>query len=352
MTTITVRRLGLACAFALVGWIVVLHLAVSTVEHPESTAMHRAAARAASAFAVVDAHKRATELPFPADSPVPWATLLGEPYTTLTTTLGTRAAKEVATNPAWAALLLRWLRESGVGTGDAVAITASGSFPGLIVSALAAIEEMGARPVLAVSLGASEYGANSEQATWLDLAMWIREAGALETTTVLVTIGGESDLGEGLLPEGREAIRAAALRCGVELFEPRDLEDAIARRLAVFRDENAVALVNVGGGQAAVGRCVHTSALPVGPWERHTACTCDERGVLARLWSDDIPVFHLLRVRELAARWGLDPQPGHQYVDRSGLHQTVRLDRVRIAAVLLLVCAPLVRWPMGRSRRP
>lgn len=351
MKPIGVRRLGLACAIASVGWIVVLHFAVSTVEHPDSAAMRRATARAASAFAVVDAHKRAAELPFPTDSPVPWAALLGEPYTTLTTTLGTRAAKEVATNPAWAALLLRWLRESGVEAGDAVAITASGSFPGLIVSTLAAIEEIGARPVLAVSLGASEYGANSEQATWLDLARWIREAGALETTAALVTMGGESDLGEGLLPEGREAIRSAALRCGVELFEPQDLRDAIEHRLTVMREENVVALVNVGGGQAAVGRCMHTSTLPVGPWDRHTPCTCDERGVLARFRSDGIAIFHVLGVRELAARWGIDPEPGHQYVDRSGLHQTVRLERVRIAAVLLLVCVPLVRWPThGRSR--
>lgn len=337
------RRLGLVFALAAAAWAGVRTLAMVTDDHPARQAMQRAEARAEAAFAVVDARKRAAGLPFPERSPVPWAALLGEPYTPLTTTLGSLEAKEVATNPAWAALLVRWLHEAGIAEGDAVGLTASGSFPGLIISALAALREIGARPVLMVSVGSSAYGANSPQATWLDMAGWIAETGLLETSAAAVSIGGESDAGEGLLPEGRRLIEQAAARCGADLVVPQDLDQAIAWRLRILDRYDPRAIVNIGGGQAALGRCRHAATLPGGPWTRTGGCRCRERGVLTRLRERGIPVFHLLEVRDLAARHGLDPQPGRRYGNPGDVYRTVRVRKGWVLAALLLVAIPLVR---------
>lgn len=351
MTPIAMRRLWLAAILALAAWLGVQRMAVVADVHPQAAAMSRAEARAEAAFRIVDERKRAAGLPFPRESPVVWAALLGEEYTPLTTTLGSRAAKEVASNPAWAALLVRWLHDAEVMRNDAVAITASSSFPGLIISALAAVAEIGARPVLVVSLGASAFGANSEEATWLEFAAWLAEAGILETGATAVTMGGESDRGEGLLPEGRAAIRAAAQRHGVELLEPGDLAEACAIRLRLFGERSPAALINVGGGQAAVGRCLHASALPIGPWKRYLACACPERGVMASLWEQGVPVIHLLRVRDLASRWGLDPEPGRKYDNLGGCDRILRIEKGWAIAALILVCAPLVPRPFRRCDR-
>lgn len=343
MSPARVRRLWPTLVVAAVAWLVVRQWGTETTAHPAAPAMARAVARAEAAFAAVDARKRAAELPLRTDSPVPWAALLGEEFTPLTTTLGSLQAKEVATNPAWAALLVRWLHDAGVRAGDAVGVTASGSFPGLIVCALAAARELGARPVLVVSLGSSAYGANLPEATWLDLAAWVSGAGILATDAAAVTMGGEEDRGEGLLPEGQALLAAAAARHGVRLEVPADLGAAIALRLETLTAAGAVAVVNIGGGQAALGRCPHAATLPSGPWDGHRPCACAERGVLARLQDRGVPVIHLLEVRTLAARHGLDPEPGRQYRDLQGADQVVRTSRTWVLGALLLVALSAVR---------
>ncbi|MFO7610550.1 MAG: poly-gamma-glutamate system protein [Candidatus Krumholzibacteriia bacterium] len=350
MSPVPVRRLWPTLVVAAVAWLGVRQWGTETAAHPAAPTMAGAVARAEAAFAAVDARKRAARLPLRTDSPVPWAALLGEEFTPLTTTLGSLQAKEVATNPAWAALLVGWLHDAGVRPGDAVGLTASGSFPGLIVCALAAVQELGARPVLVVSLGSSAYGANLPEATWLDLAAWVAEAGILDTQAAAVTIGGEEDRGEGMLPEGPILLAAAAARHGVRLEIPAALDEAIALRLQVLGAERPAALVNVGGGQAALGRCPHAATLPSGPWGSHRPCTCPERGVLARLQDQGVPVIHLLEVRTLAARHGLDPEPGRQYRDLQGADRIVRTSRTWVVGALLLIAAAAVRighTPLG-----
>jgi len=343
VSPLPLRRLWPTLVVALAAWLGVRHFGSETAPHPAAPAMLRAVARAESAFAAVDARKRAAGLPVHAVSPVPWAALVGEEFTPLTTTLGSLQAKEVATNPAWAALLTRWLYDAGVRPGDTVGLTASSSFPGLILCALAAVHELGARPLLMVSLGSSAFGANLPEANWLDLAAWVAEAGVLDTRAAAVTIGGEADRGEGMMPEGPGLAAAAAARHDVRLEIPASLDEAIDLRLRLLAAAHATALVNIGGGQAALGCCPHAATLPSGPWGRHRACVCPQRGVLARLWDAGVPVIHLLEVRDLAARHGLDPEPGRQYRNLRGPEQVTSTRKGWVVGALLLIALSAVR---------
>jgi len=86
--------------------------------------------------------------------------IIGGEYTRLTTTLGNLAAKRTSTNPAFAALLVKYFKEANLKKGDVIAIGASGSFPALIVATLSAAKVLELDPLLIYSIGSSEYGAN------------------------------------------------------------------------------------------------------------------------------------------------------------------------------------------------
>jgi len=335
-------RLFLTFVVAVAAWLAVQHFGQSQRPHRQRAVMVAATARAEQAFAVVDSVKRTAGYAFPADSPVPWRAMLGEDYTAMTTTLGSREAKEVSTNPSWAALMVRLLDEAGVTAGDRVVVLASGSFPALVLSSLAAVVELGAEPVVISSLGASSYGANVQQATLLDLERWVREAGVLPVRSTLVTAGGENDAGGGLSATGVGWLVAAAQRDGTELVRYESLSLAIAARMDLLTQLQPAALVNVGGGQAVLGGCAHAATLPTGLWRAVEVCHCDTRGVLARIAGPDLPVIHLLGIRGLAALYGLDFEPGGRYRNTGTITKVVQPRVAWIVAALAAVVASLV----------
>jgi poly-gamma-glutamate system protein len=330
-------RLAVTLVLAVAGWTAVQELGLSQVPHPLRGEMRAAELRTERAFALVDSAKRANGRGFPADSRLPWPGLLGEDYTPLTTTLGSREAKEVSTNPAWASVFIRLLYGAGVDKGDTVGVLISASFPALAVAALAALHEMGATPQLVSSLGASSFGANVRGGTWLDWERWLRESGVLSVRSAMVTAGGENDAAIGLPPEGSAWLDEAAMRNGVRVERHESFEDAVSARMSLLMRSHPKAIINIGGGQASVGACRHSASLPVGLWRSPPGCRCPDRGVLARCYERGVPVIHLLRIRELAAKYGLDSDPGALYSDVSGITTITRVSRSWIIAALSVI---------------
>src|SRR5690554_6250546 len=197
--------------------------------------------------------------------------LIGAAFTEITTTLGDPVAKRTATNPQWAGVVAEALWQAGARPGDVVAATLSGSFPGLNLAVFIAADVLDLRLAAVASLGASMWGANLPQWTWADMEQVLAERGLIGQRSVAYTLGGGGDRGEGLLPEGIQALRAAAARAGgPPLLEPQDWQEAVELRLGLF-DQAAgqagraiAAYVNVGGGQAALGSCSALLTLPPG----------------------------------------------------------------------------------------
>ena len=343
MRPVGARRLLLVFAVAIGGWFAVQAWGFRQAPHPRQDAMHRAEARTETAFAAVDSTRRARGLTPANPSPVRWHALLGDDYTPITTTLGALSAKEAATNPAWAAVMVKLLDEAGVRQGDVVGILASGSFPALTIATLAAAQELGAQTYLAVSLGASTYGANVRLATWLDIEDWAQRAGAVSPTREMVTLGGENDNGGGMDDEGRAWLQEALARHARTAQVPRDLNDAVAMRLAFLEAPRLAAVVNVGGGQAALGRCPHAESLPPGLWPAGPGCGCPERGAATRMHEKGLPVINLLSIRDLAMQYGLDPEPGRDYRDTGRPDLVRRADR-RLPLGALALIALALSW--------
>src|SRR5690606_29481438 len=86
--------------------------------------------------------------------------MIGESLTPVTSNTGVLSAKQMSTNPNFAAVILHLLDEAGVKENDVVAVGLSGSFPALNISALAALKTLGAKPIIIASSSSSEWGAN------------------------------------------------------------------------------------------------------------------------------------------------------------------------------------------------
>jgi poly-gamma-glutamate system protein len=346
---LSVGRLAVTFAVAVASWLAVQEYGQSKVPHKLQDEMLAAARLTEEAFAVVDSVKRAGGLAFPGDSQLPWSALLGEDYTPMTTTLGSRAAKEVSTNPAWAVVMVRLLSNAGVVEGDTVAVLVSASFPALAMATLAALHELGAIPLIVSSLGASSYGANVRGATWLDWESWIRHAGVMDARSVLVTPGGEQDAAIGLPEEGRVWLHESALRNGAEMMGHASLTEAIAARMGLITSHRLKTIVNIGGGQASLGGCPHAASLPVGLWKDPTGCSCPNRGVLTRSAQLGLRVIHLLQVRQLAAMYGLDFEPGSRYTNTDSITTVLQIRPMWILAALSAIIVSMV-FPEKRQR--
>ncbi len=241
--------------------------------------------------------------------------LIGIEMSPITTTLGNIEAKRTTTNPNFGGLAALLLNEAGVRSGDTVAIGASGSFPALIIAVLAAAKAMDLRPLLIVSLGASEWGANNPAFTWLDMADCLKSKSILDVKPIALAVGGGEDVGRDMSPDGRRELEEKIRRTGIAFIEEPDLEANVRARLSAY--EAAAAgrplrlFVNVGGGTANIGTNAGILKLRPGLVRDVPVPPAGERGVLQAMAMQGIPVVHLLNIPGLAEAYGLpwDPKP-------------------------------------------
>ena len=165
--------------------------------------------------------------------------LIGGEWTPLVTTLGEAEAKRVSMSPAWPRALVREFHRAGLGPGDVVAASFSGSFPGINLAVMSAAEAMRLRLLAVSSVTASSWGATDPGFTWPEIEARLVAAGVLRRVTVAVSAGGDGDRALDLDDEGRSLAREIAARCAgqlrARLLVPVDFESAIRDRLDAYR---------------------------------------------------------------------------------------------------------------------
>lgn len=239
--------------------------------------------------------------------------LIGQEYTLVTTDRGYIEAKLTTTNPNFAAVIVQLLKDAGVEENDNVAIAMSGSFPGLNISVLAAIETLNLNAIPITSVGSSNYGANDPYFTWLDMENVLYKSNIFHNRSVAASIGGGSDLGRGLSPEGRDLIKKAIERNEVEFIHEDHLEKSIARRLEIYdeysKGEPIKAYINVGGGIASLGNTINGKLIQPGLTEFLPMRNFPVRGVIIEMGRQEVPIIHLLNINQLADKYGLENSP-------------------------------------------
>ncbi|MEJ1160580.1 poly-gamma-glutamate system protein [Prosthecomicrobium sp. N25] len=308
-------RLALAAVLCLGLWQVVERVSGGGL-HPRLPEMLAAAETMREATRAIAAEKSARGLMQPPEVDPNRTGLIGPELTGLTTTMGDLASKRTVTNPDFAAALLRMVDGLGLPRGAPAVVVLSGSFVGADIASMAALEAIGIRPVVVVSLSASMYGATDPGFTLLDMLGTLRRRGILATRPSLAVFGGEAGVAHGMEPEVVAALRASAAREGVELIEEPPfpaLAERLADRIRTLLGGRAPALlVNVGGALVALGTCPQSFELPPGLSRRPLGCSAGAPGLVQRLAGDGgVPVLHVINIRRMALDSGLpfDPRP-------------------------------------------
>ena len=162
--------------------------------------------------------------------------LIGPEDSELMTTVGDLEAKRTTTNPNMAGLIVHLLNQAGVSRGQTIGVACSGSFPALMVAALAAARSIGVRPVVILSLGASSFGATSAQFNLLDIYDELARGGICSEPPAAVSLGGEKDVGLDFETELRDKLFRRVEASGVAFIQEPELQANVARRIAVYEE--------------------------------------------------------------------------------------------------------------------
>ena len=311
--------------------------------------------RAAEAFRVLREHRRLVDAHLDLVNDPAGTGLIGPEFSQITNAQGDLEAKITSLNPNFAAVLVQDFRRAGLEQGDPVAVAVSGSFPGMNIALYAAIEAMRLRPVVITSVGASMWGANDPDFTWLDMESLFYDKGVFATRSSLASYGGGNDTGRGLSPTGRQMIRSAAERNSVPMLECSNIEDAIAKRMAFYAEESrgrAFKLyTNVGGGVASLGSSHNKPLLASGLSRDLGTHNWTRKGTLQLFGEKGVPIEHILRIVSMARDHGLPVSPdylpgpgeGEIFVKTMYRFPLALASLVFYCALCVLVLAPEVR---------
>ncbi|MDB2351176.1 poly-gamma-glutamate system protein [Candidatus Marinimicrobia bacterium] len=244
--------------------------------------------------------------------------LVGSPFSLITTDEGDLDAKLTTLDPNFSAGMVELMVQVGIEKNDTVAVLLTGSMPGGNIAVLTALKALGAYSVVITSVGASQWGANHIDFTWLDMEKILYEENLILNRSIAASIGGRNDMGRLLSPEGRNIINKNISKHGLPLIKKSRLADNISHRMKLFNNiakiDNYGAMINVGGGVASLGTSFNSKLLPAGIVNRSDVQSISLQdggieGVLSKFSKNDIPVLHVLNIKSLTEKLGMPFAP-------------------------------------------
>jgi len=194
--------------------------------------------------------------------------LVGSPFSLITTDEGDLDAKLTTLDPNFSAAIVDLMHQVNLQRGDTVAILMTGSMPGANIAVLTACKALGVYPVTITSIGASQWGANQIDFTWLDMELILFEHELIQARSIAASIGGRNDMGRLLSPAGRKIIVDNIDSHNLNLIKKSQLAKNIEQRMETFESIqpliNYKAIINVGGGVASLGTSFNLKLLPPG----------------------------------------------------------------------------------------
>lgn len=280
--------------------------------------------------------------------------LVGLENSMITTNQGGRESKQTTVNPNWAAVAVKLMADAGVGRGDLVAVTISGSFPAMNLAVYSALEALEADAVIIASASSSQWGANVPGFSWLDMERALRDAGVLSLKPIYASLGGIEDRGIGISEEGIASLRNSIERANLNMIEPANYQEAVADRIAIFREYSAdrsyKAFVNVGGGATIVGPPGIDDMFKSGLQKDAPARAFAVDTVMGYFLQEEIPGIHFIGIKNLANRYGLPIAPVEPVpVGNGGIYSSTVYNRWLALALGLGLFG--MTWLIVRSAR-
>ena len=277
--------------------------------------------------------------------------LVGSPFSLITTDEGDLDAKLTTLDPNFSAGMVELMLRMSLQDGDTIAILLTGSMPGANIAVLTAASAMGLIPMVITSVGASQWGANHADFTWLDMESILFNKGLINSRSVAASVGGRNDMGRLLSPAGREIIISNIENYNIPLIRKNRLAENIDERMKLFESFNKItnysAMINVGGGVASLGTSFNSKLLPAGIVNRSDVVNISIRdggieGVLAKFAKKNVPVLHVLNIKSLTEQLGMPFAPIPIPEVGSGVLYAEEKYNILIATVCLFIVCGLV----------
>jgi poly-gamma-glutamate system protein len=274
--------------------------------------------------------------------------IIGLPASIITTSVGHLPAKQTTVNPNWAAVMVDMLRKVEVKEGDVIAMGLSGSFPAMNIACYAAARALKMEVISISSVGASTWGANIPDLTWLDMERVLFKAGVSPYRSVLATLGGEGDKAMGTSKKTFEALKKIIQKNELQILKFGNVEENIEERMNTYQEfaqgKSIGAYINIGGGRASVGPRIGKKRYQPGLNIKPPLIAMKMDSVTTRFARTGVPVIHIYRIDELAETYGLPISPlkipkvgsGHIFSK-----QIYNLPLVTVCLILLLLVSHL-----------
>ena len=273
--------------------------------------------------------------------------LVGSPFSLITTDEGDLDAKLTTLDPNFAAGMVELMTQLNLQKNDTVAVLMTGSMPGANIAVLTALKSLSVVPVTITSVGASQWGANHIDFTWLDMEKILFNNKLITNRSVSASIGGRNDMGRLLSPAGRGIITENIAKHGLPLIKKEKLADNIALRMKTFEDiaiiTNYKAMINVGGGVASLGTSFNSKLLPAGIIRRSDIQNISLQdggieGVLSKFSKNNIPVLHVLNIKSLTEQLGMPFAPIP--IPEIGIGALYAIERYNL--IIAMICLTII----------
>lgn len=235
--------------------------------------------------------------------------LVGSPFSLITTDEGDLDSKLTTLDPNFSAVVVDLMYQLHLEAGDTVAILMTGSMPGANIAVLAACKALDIFPITITSIGASQWGANQIDFTWLDMESILHNNDLIQNRSIAASIGGRNDMGRLLSVSGRKIITDNINKHGLPLIKEERLANNIKNRMNYFSAIRPIpsydAVINVGGGVASLGTSFNLKLLPPGVVRRSSIQNIGRpggiEGAFTKFLNYDVPGLHILNIRPLIA---------------------------------------------------
>lgn len=237
--------------------------------------------------------------------------IIGAETSSITTTIGALEAKRTTTNPDFAALIVHMMKKLNLKDGDSVCINLSGSFPALNIAVMSSCEVLKLKPIVIASFGASTWGANNPDFTYLDMEEVLYKKKFISNRADYVSIGGASDLGNDMDDDYVKKIVNRVEGYGRNFITENNLKDNIERRWQIYNANNdrIKAFINVGGNIVSLGETLELDGINPGIIKNTKVKVNEKTGLIQLFLSKDIPVIHLLNIKKIAVDYGIPVDP-------------------------------------------
>ena len=174
-------------------------------------------------------------------------------------------SKLLTTHPNFAAVVVEYFYDAEISSGDTIAVSMTGSFPGANLALLSVCETMNITPMIMSSAGSSAWGANRVDLSWPIIESYLFENNFLKNRSIVYSMGGDNDNGDNLSDKGIEILESS-IPNNVNFINEFSLIDNISKKINFFdsKSSNYSMYVNIGGGASSLGNGLDKDSLQVG----------------------------------------------------------------------------------------